>query len=423
MHKFYAIVMREFRDQVKKKSFIISTLLTPVIMGIMIFLPSILASGQKDEGATFAFVDAGADVADRFREMMTDTLSTGEPLYNIIVFNTDQNNLPELRNVLDSLTQKDSLDFYLVVDSTLYTNERAEYHAKSFGAIKRVGRMERSLTRIVIGSRLKAKGLSENDAGDILANVDLAYSRLGGTDESQSAKEAFLGEYLGTLLFIMIMFGTVFGYGQQLMRIVLEEKSSKVIEVLVSSVTPFQLMMGKILGLASVTILQVALWILMGIALFLGFGDTAIVSGSASSISLYFLIMYLIYFLLAYFFFSAVFAIIGATVSSEKDANQYMFPIIMIFMIPVVLQVMIMNNPNALLVKLLSIIPPFSLTIMVSRMRVLPPAVWEVALSVFLLVLASVGVAWLAARIFRVGILMYGKRATLPEVMKWVRQK
>ncbi len=415
--------MREFRDQVKKKSFIIGTILTPVIMVALAFLPSILATTQKDEGATFAFVDVGAGVADRFLATMTDTLSSGEPVYNAIFYETTESELPELRRTLDELTESDSLDFYLIVDSKMFDDEQAEYHAKSFGSVQRAGRIERRLSRLVIERRLESRGLSEEDADDLMANVDLNYSKIGEPEESQSAKDAFLNEYLGTLLFILIMFGTVFGYGQQLMRVVLEEKSSKVIEILVSSVTPFQLMTGKILGLGAVTILQVSLWILMGVGVFVAFGDVAIVSQSAASISLYFLVMFVVYLILGYFFFSAVFAILGAIVSSEKDAQQFMFPIIMIFMIPIMIQIMIMNNPNALIVKLLSIIPPFSLSIMIARLRVVPPATWEVALSVALLILATLGVAWLAARIFRVGILMYGKRATLPEVMKWIRQK
>lgn len=423
MRKFRAIMMREFRDQVKKKSFIIGTILTPVIMAALAFLPSILATSQKDEGATFAFVDVDAGVTDRFLATMTDTFPSGESVYNVIVYKTTESELPELRLTLDELTESDSLDFYLIVDSTIFDDEQAEYHAKSFGSVQRAGRIERWLSRIVIERRLEARGLSEDDADALMASVDLNYSRIGEPEDAQSAKDAFLSEYLGTLLFILIMFGTVFGYGQQLMRVVLEEKSSKVIEILVSSVTPFQLMTGKILGLGAVTILQVSLWILMGIGVFVGFGDVAIVSQSAASISVYFIVMFVVYLILGYFFFSAVFAILGAVVSSEKDAQQFMFPIIMIFMIPIMIQIMIMNNPNALIVKLLSIIPPFSLSIMIARLRVIPPATWEVALSVALLILATLGVAWLAARIFRVGILMYGKRATLPEVMKWIRQK
>lgn len=423
VHKLIAIMMREYRDVVKKKSFVVGTVLSPFIMAALVFLPALLAGSADSEKARFAILDVEAGKADRFISVLTDTLPDPLSVYDISLCRSTAEDAEAAMIRLDSLVRADSIAFYMVIDSSLLSSETAKYHGKSLGDVTKFRRLERALTRVVMEQRLQAFGVSPDSSGNLIADVELQFVKLGERQSGMSSKERFLSEYLGSLVFVMVMFGTIIGYGQQLLRVVLEEKSSRVVETLVSSVTPFQLMMGKILGLASATIVQLLIWAAMALILTVGFGDAGFVKQGLSSISPLFLVMFAVYMILGYLLYSSIFAIIGAAVTTDREAQQFMFPIVMALMLPALIQFMITRSPNSMLIKILSFIPFFTPTMMISRMRATPPSGMELALSVAILVVSIIAMGWVAAKVFRVGILMYGKRATFPEVMRWIREK
>jgi ABC-2 type transport system permease protein len=207
------------------------------------------------------------------------------------------------------------------------------------------------------------------------------------------------------------------------MRALFEEKSARIIEVLISSVTPFQIMMSKIIGQVLVAMAQLAAWALMGIALMVVGSGMAGRMGDGLAIlgSLSFVMWFTVYLLLGYFLYSCWFAMVGAIVSSEQEAQPLIGPIVMILIFPVIAMLAVINEPNSTWIRILSIVPPLSPPAMVMRMNLTSVPLWEILLSVTLLVLAVIGAGWIVARIFRIGILMTGKRPTLPEVLRWIR--
>jgi len=209
--------------------------------------------------------------------------------------------------------------------------------------------------------------------------------------------------YLGGLFFVLIIFGTVIGYGQILMRAVIEEKNSRIIEVMVSSVSPFQLMAGNNLSISA------------------DISDVLF-----NPILIFFFVVYLV---LGYLLYSTIFALIGSIVNSEKESQGFIFPITMTVMLPIILSMYIIQEPNSLIATVLSLIPFMTPTMMVIRLNIMSPTnftfadpiVLQSVIGVILTVLTILGVIWFTGRIFRVGILMYGKRPTLPEIIRWIK--
>jgi ABC-2 type transport system permease protein len=214
------------------------------------------------------------------------------------------------------------------------------------------------------------------------------------------------------------------------MRSVIEEKSSRVIESVIASVKPFHLMAGKILGVGALGLTQYSLWALvMGLLSLYGVKFTALfASDPATAANLTMptvapgiLLFFILFFVLGYFLFSAIFAGLGAMVNSDQEAQQLVFPVIMLVIIPFLCTFYIIENPDTQMSVVLSLIPFFAPMTMFARIVVLTPPAWEIALCLALLVATIVGTIWLVGRIFRVGVLMYGKRPSLPEVIKWIR--
>jgi len=242
----------------------------------------------------------------------------------------------------------------------------------------------------------------------------------------------FLTIYLGAFVFIMIIFTSVLGFGQILMRSVLEEKNSRVMEVLVSSVSPFQLMMGKVTGLGAASLTQIGVWVAIGLVLFSNRAALQIPAEVADIVFNPLLIFYFVLFLIiAYFMYATVFAFIGSICNSDKEAQNFIFPIVMALMLPVFLMMYIIQEPESTVSVILSLIPVLTPTMMIARLNIInpdsfslaDPIILEATIGVVVSALFTIFFIWITGRVFRIGILMYGKRPTLPEIIKWVRYK
>jgi ABC-2 type transport system permease protein len=204
---------------------------------------------------------------------------------------------------------------------------------------------------------------------------------------------------------------------------VLEEKQSRIIEVLLSSVRPFDLMLGKLIGIGMVGLTQYLIWAFFGLLIGVIAALPAI-SASWSSIPripVAQLIFFVVFFVLGYFLYATLYAMVGAIVSSEEDGQQVQLPVTMTLVIPMLMLSMVMRNPNGTVSTILSMIPIFSPVLMFLRIGLQMPPWWQIALSIALLIMTILGLVWVAAKIYRVGVLMYGKRPTLPELAKWLR--
>ena len=229
-------------------------------------------------------------------------------------------------------------------------------------------------------------------------------------------------DFMIAFALLFFLYITVLFYGIFVMRGVIEEKQSRIVEVLISSVRPTQMMLGKLLGIGLVGLTQIGIWALSTGLLSL-FGATMFASQGAKvpNIPISLLVYFVVYFVLGFFLYATLYAMVGAIVSSEEDAQQVQFPVTMLIVMPMMLFGMVMSNPSSTSSILLAMMPFFAPTLMMLRIAVINPPVWQVILSMLIMVVTILGCVWVAAKIYRVGILMYGKRPSIAELGKWLR--
>jgi ABC-2 type transport system permease protein len=222
------------------------------------------------------------------------------------------------------------------------------------------------------------------------------------------------------LLFFLYM--SVLFYGLFVMRGVIEEKQSRIVEIVISSVKPTQMMLGKVVGIGLVGLTQIGIWALTTAGLSL-FGATMFPSQAAKipSIPMSMLVYFVLFFVLGFFLYATLYAMVGSMVSSEEDAQQMQFPVTLLIVVPMMILGLVMSNPNSTSSIVLSMVPFFAPALMMLRIAVINPPVWQVILSMVIMVVTILGFLWVAAKIYRVGILMYGKRPSIAELGRWLR--
>ena len=435
MHKLWVVFAREYAQVVKKKSFVIGLVLTPLIMSAFILLPTFLARMKSSETERLAVIDqSGYDVGRGFAEALAKfTLEDEEtPYYSVEhIFELPADASDEFERINDSLraliTDKE-LKYFLVVKPGVEYSDSNVYLVTNSDNFLSLNRFEDAVSNE--GSTIRLRNSEINLTIDsVLALTDPVDLTIRDT---KGESIPFQVKYFGALIFIGIMFGMIIGYGQMVMRSVIEEKSSRIMEVLVSSVTPFQLMLGKILGLGAATMTQVGIWFLAGILMYMTRGtldvDSAIERIAFDPIIISFFVLFLIS---GYLLFSTLFALIGSIVNNEKEAASFVAPITIFMMLPFVLGISVIQDPNSTMATVLSMIPFTAPTMTMMRLVFVVPTlteyslfsgiIGEAALSLIIVIVAIGGMIWLTAKIFRIGILMYGKRPTLPELMKWIK--
>jgi ABC-2 type transport system permease protein len=433
MHKLWVIIKREYAQVVKKKSFLLGIVLTPLFMIGITIIPSLLAHKKSAALEKIAVIDLdNQGIGERFAEKIQKyKLDDSSPAYEVTdIYRPDYMDstaVDRTRKKMDSLIQSKSLKYYLIINKNIEQNDSCFLVAKSFG-FRTGSRFDRTISSILAEIRLEKSNLNLSvDSVMVLARRTYFEQQAPGGKERD-----FETVYLAGLVLVMIIFMTVVAYGQTLMRSVIDEKNSRIIEVMVSSISPFQLMSGKIIGLGLASLTQVAIWIAIGLGLY-GFQGSLEISATVSDIIFNPVLIgfFLIFMALGYLLFSTLFALIGAIVNNEKEAQNFIFPIIMTIMVPVILSMYIYQEPDSTIVTVLSLIPLFTPTMMLVRLNVIgsdvfdlaDPIMLEATLGVIITALTTVAVIWLTSRIFRIGILMYGKRPTLPEIIKWVTYK
>jgi ABC-2 type transport system permease protein len=435
MHKLWVVFSREYAQVVKKKSFVIGLFLTPVIMSVFILLPSFLARMKSSETERLAIIDqSGYDIGHGFAEALAEyTLEDEETPYYAVeqIFDLSPDAEDEFDRINDSLrtlvTNKD-LKYFLVVKPGVEISDSNVFLVTNSDNFRSLNRFEDAISNEVSTIRLRTSEINLTiDSVLVLTEpVDLA------TRDTKGESIPFQIKYFAALIFVGIMFGMIIGYGQMVMRSVIEEKNSRIMEVLVSSVTPFQLMLGKILGLGAATMTQVGIWFAAGVIMYASRGsldvDPAIERIAFDPIIITFFVLFQI---AGYLLYSTLFALIGSIVNSEKEAASFIAPITIFMMLPFVLGISVVQEPNSTMATVLSMIPFTAPTMTMMRLVFVVPTltefslfsgiVGEAVLSLLSVTITLVGMVWLTAKIFRIGILMYGKRPTLPELMKWIK--
>lgn len=437
MKNIFLITRREYLTQVKKKSFVILTLLAPVLMiAFAAFITFLFKANESS--STFNVIDKSglfvgnlkSDQSIKYvfvprenEKALTSTLKDMDGIEGLLI-------IPELKdNNFDELEK----------NSKLLINKKIGFETKMS--------VVADLSRIIKQEKIKKLGISEDQIISLDKNFDLNTQNVVDNNKADSDLDFGIKSGLSmVLMYAVFMFIII--YGVRVMRSVLEEKNNRVVEIIISSVKPFELMMGKILGVTLVALTQFSIWITMSVlgAIFLNTGFSAMqkqipggeqsaemiekfdIQQTASEVSHILLDMnypliifvFIIFFLLGYIFYSSMYAAIGSAVDNETETQQFTLFAIIPLMIGMYGSFTIMNNPEGPLGFWLSMIPFTSPVAMIARIPFGVPG-WQIALSIFLLILSTLLMIFIAAKVYRVGILMYGNKASAKEIWKWIR--
>jgi ABC-2 type transport system permease protein len=437
--KILLIVRREFLERVRTKAFIIGTILIPILLGGLMFMPFLLGKIMPEKAVRITVVDeAGGLYKDVDQALSSDEkldflkaksgaaggAATGEKVrrYQLQEAKPASAAPESTKDLLASLSTKvedGTIDAYLVLPADVLTGTtEPTYFGRTVSDINSTSRIERALSTVFVARRLSVEGIDPSKAKELTRRVDMQTIKIG--EKGQQSKKGFIEEYIATMIFVVILYANLILYGTALSRSLIEEKMNRVIEVLLSSVTPFELMAGKIVGIGSVGLAQFLIWVTAAIGFSAARGRLGL-DESASFFEASTLLYFLLYFVLGYFLYAALFCIVGAICTTEQEAQQAQQPIVVMIVIPMAIAFMIIQQPASTLARVMSHVPFFSPIIMFMRINILPPPAIEIVVNVLVCLATIAVVVWAASRIFRVGILMTGKRATIPEIARWMR--
>ncbi|MSS72078.1 MAG: ABC transporter permease [Candidatus Latescibacteria bacterium] len=417
MNKLLKIIRREYITRVRSKAFIIGTILGPIFtIGISV-APVLLARAPAERQRTLAVVDLSRTLGDRLHQALDDTLKGGRARY-LLISAAVEGDLESTKRRLNADMDHGVIHAYIVIPEDVLDRGRVDYYAKAAGDPEETRRLRETINRVVVTERLQSAGLDAEKVRGLMKGIELRTIKV---QEGQERKGGFLSDYVGTFAFVMILYFAILFHSASLMHSIIEDKSSRVIEVLLSSVTPSQLMGGKILGVGAVGLTQSLVWVLSAAgASAYGFRVLA-TDAPFPALSVAFLAFFFVFFVLGFLLFATLYVGAGALCNSAQEAQSFVFPITMMLVVPMMTMGAVIRQPDSGLSVALSLIPFFSPITMFIRINLLTPPAYQIALSILLLLLTLLFLIRLIARVFRVGILMYGKRPTLPEIVRWMR--
>ncbi len=421
MRKVWLVLKREYGTRVRTKGFVIGTLALPVLVVALLAFSVFMAERTASQPVKLAILDEAGGLAQAVAAGLNQKLPNGQPAFRIV----DVLEGPvgaEAEQGLSTKVQQGELDAYILLPPDAVQSGRAEFRAGTAGDFSMLHDVTAAVNSALIARRLRDRGIHLEDLRNVVRGAEVKLVKVSKEGVAEEKGQTFVI----AMAVPMILYTTLLIYGVITMRSVLEEKTTRTVEVLVSSIRPSQLLAGKILGVAAVGFTQYLIW--MGCAgLVAGYGRAmaVVVRPGVSLPSLHLplslLVYTVIFFLGGYFLYSALYAAVGAAVSSESDAQQMQWPVTLPLVLSVVMFVYVLREPNTTPVVILSEIPFFAPILMLVRIAAHRPPFWQIGLSIGLLAVTTMGVVRLAARIYRVGLLMYGKRPSLAEVIRWFR--
>lgn len=415
MRNVLVVLRREYLYRVRNRWFVIGTVALPALLIGAIAISAMSEVRRSNRDRALPIVDQSGVLYDLVARRLE---STFEP--ERVAMTAEA-----LEKVAERARER-SISGYLVLDAETLNSGKATFHGDRAPRSLNKIRMQQAVVRSALEVRLRATD-SDTNVEDLLSGGDIDFESV--SDEAPEEGARVVGMAVG-FAGAMVLYLVILIYGMMVMRSVLEEKTSRIVEVIISSVRPWELMLGKILGVGAVGLTQVAIWVLTA-TLGLTFGLPYLIAfrpelANVRELLQYLpavgaLVLFLAFFVLGYLLFSSLYAAVAAMCSTEEEAQQTQFPVTMLVVIPILFMSSIMEDPNSTLSTALSLVPFFSPIVMLPRYLGGAP-LWQVGLSLVLMVITIVGVAWVAGRIYRVGILMQGKRPTLPELWRWVKE-
>lgn len=412
--RMLAVARREYIERVRSRAFMLATILGPLILGGMMLIPA-LATSRIARPLRVAVLDGDGALRPHVEQALA---GAGERGLRFAVQPAPAGTFEQARAALQDAVLQGRLDGFVYLPRGALEASRAEFHGRSVGAVMEMRLLERALEEAFVRERLTRAGLEPARLRELTRGVDLKAMRLS----TRGAREDRGAGFLFSTVLLLAIYTAVFMWGQALMNSVVEEKTNRVVEVMVSSVSPDTLLGGKLLGVGLAGLTQLVAWSLtMGlVGLYVGSGAVA---GGASvpEVGLGVLVAFVAFFLLGFFLYGSLYAAVGASVNSMQEAQNLILPLMMPVIMAMMFFPLVLRSPDSTASVVLSLIPLFAPLLMFLRITVLTPPLWQIGVSVALMLLTIWGIVWMASRIYRVGILMYGKRPTFPEILRWVR--
>jgi ABC-2 type transport system permease protein len=405
MNKIPIIIQKEYLERVQSKGFIISTLLIPVVLSAMILLPILMAFLGRDAQSTIAMYDETG----KYRAAIESSFNSQQSLSLIWV---NWQNESEREATLNGLTSGKIAGYVLLKE----INGKAEavYTSRNAADFSLNRKLETTLQNAVSRLVLKNKGLTDAEIALVEKPIELKVQKLsGGKDDGG------LSEFALAYVMAMLIYASMLGYGMTVMSAVMEEKNSRVMEVLAASVKPFDLLVGKVVGIGLVALTQYVVWALLGAAL----SAFSIQYNAKFQFDLppLLLVYFVVYFILGYLIYTTLYAAVGSAFENLQDAQSLSTPITFLVVIPIIALNYVIPKPDSTVSIILSLVPFFSPILMIARLSISEPPFWQVALSLILMAATFYGAMTVSSKIYRVGILMYGKKPSIPEIVKWLK--
>ena len=448
MIKLWAIIKREYTQRVRSRMFVVWTILGPLMMVAFTVVPAFIFQIKTGEATRLAILDQSGRMYERVRDSIlrgrtadsngqsgaaSDAMNqnarervqkTGEltaASYHIEQVALGERPLDEIKRGLSERVSSNQLDGYIVIPQDILERGEAEYYGRNVGDVITSEQLEESLSRAVTEERMVAANIDPNRVREMSEPVRMDTIKISeGGEERDSGGLFYLVFLVGFLIYL-----TLIMYGQVILSAVIEEKETRIAEVLFSSVRSFTLMMGKLIGVSLVALTQYAVWA-VAFGVFALYGVSVLAARgldvSLPQIPPLLILYFFLFFLLGYFIYATVYALVGSMVTTTQEGGQVALPVMFMLIIGFYLAFPVLRSPNSSFAFWVSMVPFFSPITMMVRIVAQTPPFWQIALSFLIGCGTVLLLMWLAARIYRVGMLMYGKRASIPEVLRWVRQ-
>jgi ABC-2 type transport system permease protein len=448
MRKFLAVVRHEYRKVVLRWAFLIGTFLFPVLAAGFGLVPALIFS-MKSEVTRIAVVDPSGQILPRLRDNLSadaisqqvqeaakgavkdmntsqqDRMKKGAQQtasgFAIKDYDAGGKTRESIREDLVNKIKEGSIDAYLIIPADVSAKDATyEFRSRKGGDFVASDTLKRALNQAVRSKRLADANISEEQVKSLSQDIDFDAKGLDVKGEEKDSDSLSVASFIiGLMIYITLMI-----YGQVIMGAVVEEKDTRIAEILFSSARPFELMFGKLVGVGLAGLTQLGIWIVtLGVLVgFLSTQSNSDILALLPPISPLMIVCFLIYFLIGYFLYASIYALVGSMVTNVQEGGQFALPATLLLVMGYMFTFAVIRDPNSPLSFWLSIAPFFAPIIMPIRVLAETPPIWQIALSMAINILAIAALIWLAARVYRVGMLMYGKRATIPEVWKWIRQ-
>lgn len=417
MRNILLIAKREYLEQVRGRTFLITTILLPTVF-LGVFYLSFLSGKNSGVGKHIAVACSDPALG---AEIRTEILADTEAKAKVDLFDAEMPGMlmDSDRAKLVSEVNDKTIDGFLWVDVPFNGPVVATYDAQTAGDFVTAERLQSALNQALLRRRLMQSGVAASAADALLKTVKVNTRQVkNGQEVTSNAVSSFYSAYIMALLLTM----TTMIYGLNVGRSVIQEKTSRIFEVMLATVRPHEMLTGKLIGIGAVGLSQILIWVGAGGAFAASALGAQYLNGNLQiHISAFQIFLFAVYFLLGYTLNSALFAGLGATLETEQELQQYSPLAALPVWISFSMILLISSNPNSFWVVLASLFPPCTPIVMFLRMGSQMPPLWQIGASIGLMLLAIWAVLWFSTRLYRIGILMYGKRATLPEMMRWLR--